>query len=116
MSAVAEGITNPPIDELLARVRSAGQDWVQDFSGAGHYSLARMAEVSVDDDGPGIEEGKREEAFRPFHRLDEGRNLQTGGVGLGLAIARDLALAGREVIVLEAEDLSFDRSPSSASG
>jgi hypothetical protein len=32
-------------DELLARIRSAAQDWVRDFSGAGHYSLARMAEV-----------------------------------------------------------------------
>jgi two-component system, OmpR family, osmolarity sensor histidine kinase EnvZ len=51
----------------------------------------RMAEISIDDDGPGIPEGRREEAFRPFHRLDEGRNLQSGGVGLGLAIARDIA-------------------------
>src|SRR5262245_14266436 len=32
-------------DELLARVRNAAQDWVRDFSGAGHYSLARLAEV-----------------------------------------------------------------------
>ena len=32
-------------DELLARIRSAAQDWVRDFSGAGHYSLARLAEV-----------------------------------------------------------------------
>lgn len=32
-------------DELLARVRSAAQDWVKDFSGEGHYSLARIAEV-----------------------------------------------------------------------
>jgi len=32
-------------DELLARIRTAAQDWVRDFSGAGHYSLARMAEV-----------------------------------------------------------------------
>ena len=53
----------------------------------------RLAELSVDDDGPGIAEDLREEAFRPFHRLDEGRNLQTGGVGLGLAIARDIARA-----------------------
>jgi two-component system osmolarity sensor histidine kinase EnvZ len=47
----------------------------------------------VEDDGPGIAEDRREEAFRPFHRLDQGRNLQTGGVGLGLAIARSIAPA-----------------------
>jgi two-component system osmolarity sensor histidine kinase EnvZ len=52
---------------------------------------ARFAEIVVDDDGPGIPEHRREEAFRPFHRLDEGRNLQKGGSGLGLAIARDIA-------------------------
>jgi two-component system osmolarity sensor histidine kinase EnvZ len=53
----------------------------------------RHAEITVEDDGPGIAESRREEAFRPFHRLDEGRNLQTGGSGLGLAIARDIARA-----------------------
>jgi two-component system osmolarity sensor histidine kinase EnvZ len=53
----------------------------------------RHAEITVEDDGPGIPENRREEAFRPFHRLDEGRNLQTGGSGLGLAIARDIARA-----------------------
>ncbi len=54
---------------------------------------ARLAEIMVEDDGPGIPEARHEEAFRPFHRLDEGRNLQTGGSGLGLAIARDIARA-----------------------
>ena len=53
----------------------------------------RFVEVLVDDDGPGIPENRREEAFRPFHRLDVGRNLQKGGSGLGLAIARDIARA-----------------------
>jgi two-component system, OmpR family, osmolarity sensor histidine kinase EnvZ len=53
----------------------------------------RFVEIQVEDDGPGIPESRREEAFRPFHRLDEGRNLQKGGVGLGLAIARDIARA-----------------------
>ena len=48
-------------------------------------------EISVDDDGPGIPEEQREEVFRPFHRLDESRNAETGGMGLGLAIARDVA-------------------------
>jgi two-component system osmolarity sensor histidine kinase EnvZ len=48
-------------------------------------------EIAVDDDGPGIPPEQREEAFRPFHRLDSGRTLSSGGVGLGLAIARDIA-------------------------
>jgi len=60
----------------------------------------RFAEVAVEDDGPGIPETRREEAFRPFHRLDEGRNLQAGGSGLGLAIARDIARAHGGDIVL----------------
>jgi two-component system, OmpR family, osmolarity sensor histidine kinase EnvZ len=54
---------------------------------------ARFAAIHVDDDGPGIPDTLREEAFRPFRRLDEGRNLQIGGVGLGLSIARDIARA-----------------------
>jgi two-component system osmolarity sensor histidine kinase EnvZ len=47
--------------------------------------------VRVDDDGPGIPPERREEAFRAFNRLDESRNQNTKGVGLGLAIARDAA-------------------------
>jgi two-component system osmolarity sensor histidine kinase EnvZ len=64
----------------------------------------RFVEIIVDDDGPGIPPERREEAFRPFHRLDEGRNLQRGGVGLGLAIARDAARA-------HGGDLTLDTSP-----
>jgi two-component system, OmpR family, osmolarity sensor histidine kinase EnvZ len=65
----------------------------------------RFAEVHVDDDGPGIAEDKREDAFRPFHRLDEGRNLQAGGVGLGLSIARDFARAHGGDLLLSASPL-----------
>ncbi len=71
-------------------------------------ALARSShfvEIRVDDDGPGIPESRREEAFRPFHRLDEGRNLQSGGVGLGLAIARDIARAHGGDILLGASAL-----------
>ena len=53
--------------------------------------LRRRLEIIVDDDGPGIPEDKREEAFKPFSRLDEARNMNREGVGLGLAIARDVA-------------------------
>jgi two-component system osmolarity sensor histidine kinase EnvZ len=61
----------------------------------------RFVNICVDDDGPGIPPERREEAFRPFHRLDEGRNLQVGGVGLGLAIARDIVHAHGGDLVLE---------------
>lgn len=47
--------------------------------------------IIIDDDGPGISEEQKEEVFKPFVRLDASRNLERGGVGLGLAIARDIA-------------------------
>jgi two-component system osmolarity sensor histidine kinase EnvZ len=51
---------------------------------------ARGIEVVIDDDGPGIPLDKREEVFKPFFRLEGSRNPVTGGVGLGLTIARDV--------------------------
>lgn len=50
-----------------------------------------FVEILIDDDGPGIPEDQREAVFRPFHRLEPSRNQKTGGVGLGLTIARDIA-------------------------
>jgi two-component system osmolarity sensor histidine kinase EnvZ len=56
--------------------------------------------VAVDDDGPGIPENLHEDAFRPFSRLDETRTKDAKGVGLGLAIARDVARShGGDVIL-----------------
>ncbi len=50
-----------------------------------------MVAIAVEDDGPGIPEDHREAVFKPFFRLDGARNPSTGGAGLGLAIARDVA-------------------------
>lgn len=47
--------------------------------------------ITIDDDGPGIDASRREDMFRPFTRLEESRNPATGGIGLGLTIARDIA-------------------------
>jgi two-component system, OmpR family, osmolarity sensor histidine kinase EnvZ len=48
-------------------------------------------DILVDDDGPGIPPADRDRVFRPFIRLDASRNQSTGGLGLGLTIARDVA-------------------------
>jgi len=47
-------------------------------------------EIVVEDDGEGIPEQEFERVFQPFVRLESSRNRQTGGVGLGLSIARSL--------------------------
>jgi two-component system osmolarity sensor histidine kinase EnvZ len=58
--------------------------------------------VTVDDDGPGIPPAEREAVFRPFYRLDSGRNVDGGGSGLGLAISRDIAMShGGDVILAD---------------
>ena len=50
--------------------------------------------ITVEDDGPGIPPEKRDEALRPFTRLDASRDPNKGGgVGLGLSIASDIALS-----------------------
>lgn len=48
-------------------------------------------EISIDDDGPGLPPENYEDAFLPFQRFDDSRNPDRAGVGLGLAIARDIA-------------------------
>jgi len=50
-------------------------------------------QIVVEDNGPGIAPERYEDAFKAFNRLDEARNQNEKGVGLGLAIARDVARA-----------------------
>ncbi len=47
-----------------------------------------QVEVIIEDDGPGIPDDKKQDALRPFVRLDEARGDKTGGTGLGLSIAQ----------------------------
>lgn len=61
----------------------------------------RSLKLTIDDDGPGIPPEAREDVFKPFFRLDASRNTATGGVGLGLTIARDVVRAHGGEIWLE---------------
>ena len=65
--------------------------------------------VVVDDDGPGIAEAQREEVFSPFHRVDSSRNRQTGGLDLGLAIARQIVEAHGGTVTVPAGPLGGAR-------
>jgi signal transduction histidine kinase len=62
--------------------------------------LPTMLTIRVRDQGPGIPEGELERVFEPFQRLEGSRSRDTGGTGLGLGIARNIARAHGGDIVL----------------
>ena len=73
------------------------------YGGRADMSIERTQSnvlVHIDDCGPGIPEEQHEAVFRPFYRLDESRNSELGGTGLGLAVARSIARANGGDIVL----------------
>jgi two-component system osmolarity sensor histidine kinase EnvZ len=71
---------------LIANARRYGQHvWLSSVS------VEDGVDILVDDDGPGIPAAERDRVFQPFIRLDPSRNPATGGIGLGLTIARDVA-------------------------
>ena len=76
------------------------------YGGVARLTLARTGDlvtILIDDDGPGIAPEMAEQVFQPFFRLEGSRNRDTGGVGLGLSVARtiirghggDIALTNR---------------------
>jgi signal transduction histidine kinase len=55
--------------------------------------MGNEVEIAIDDDGPGIPEPELAKVTQPFYRLDESRSRDTGGIGLGLAIAMSIIQA-----------------------
>lgn len=60
--------------------------------------------VTIEDNGPGIPEEAMEKVFTPFFRLEQSRNRKTGGMGLGMTVART-------VIRAHGGDIRLDNRP-----
>ena len=88
----------------VRRVLSNLLDNALKFAGAARVTLATEQDIAlaiVEDSGPGVPAGMEEAIFEPFRRLEPSRNRNTGGVGLGLAIARNLARGQGGDVVLQ---------------
>ncbi|MGU3493359.1 sensor histidine kinase [Xanthobacteraceae bacterium A53D] len=93
-----------------ASLRRACRNIVENAVRYGERARVRIAQVPghvaviVEDDGPGIPRDRQEQVFAPFFRLENSRNRETGGVGLGLAIARTIVRHhGGDVMLENAE-------------
>jgi signal transduction histidine kinase len=74
------------------------------YGGRARLSLEmhdRGAVIKIDDDGPGIPDSEKEAVFRPFYRIDDSRNREMGGVGLGLTVASSIIQSHGGELTLE---------------
>jgi len=77
------------------------------YAGSARVSLVTegsLVVLQVEDDGPGIPDDQLKRVQEPFQRLEVSRNSETGGVGLGLAIARAAAVRNGGCLVLRNRD------------
>ena len=73
-----------------------GEDVVVEVDADPEWSIVRVL-----DRGPGLDASDLEVVFEPFYRLEGSRNRETGGVGLGLSIARELAAVDGGAVELQ---------------
>lgn len=89
-------------DALKRAIRNLLDNAVK-YGGTARVSIEttpKLIDIIVDDDGPGIPAQELVRVFDPFYRLEGSRSLETGGVGLGLAIAQSTVQAHRGEIAL----------------
>ena len=77
-------------------LRRALRNLIENATTHGHEARVTLSDrrnevvIEVDDQGPGIAEADLQRVFEPFIRLDPSRSTDSGGIGLGLAIARSI--------------------------
>lgn len=102
---LAEGGPAPLLCRSLALKRAFANLIVNAVTYGGSASVAVRADaaavtVTIDDEGPGIPVAERARVFEPFYRLESSRSRETGGTGLGLAVAQASVRAHGGTIVL----------------
>jgi len=93
-----QGQALAPYTGRLLALRRALQNLVDNavkYGACAHLRIeddANELRIMVEDEGPGIEPGELARVTEPYYRPDASRSSATGGVGLGLSIAKDIAL------------------------
>ena len=93
-----DGLALSPYHGRLSALRRALQNLIDNAFKYGQGARLRIEDdaatlrLSVDDDGPGIPSEELARVGEPYYRPDSSRSHETGGLGLGLSIARDIAL------------------------
>ncbi len=89
----AEPVIYPCQPAALKRAIRNLLDNAVKYGKSGTVAMRRAShavEILIDDEGPGIPQEELTRVLEPFYRLDESRSRETGGVGLGLAIAQSI--------------------------
>jgi signal transduction histidine kinase len=81
------------LERLVANLVENAERHARGFMSVAVNQTNGTVELTVADDGPGIAVADQERIFERFTRVDEARDREHGGAGLGLAIARDVAVA-----------------------
>jgi signal transduction histidine kinase len=93
-----EGLASAPYTGRLSALRRALQNLIDNAIKYGHSARLCVSDdatelrIGVEDEGPGIPPVELGRVGEPYYRPDASRSRETGGVGLGLSIARDIAL------------------------
>ena len=77
------------------------------YGSVAHVNMSarqESAQIRIQDEGNGIPEGMMERVFEPFVRMEESRSRETGGIGLGMSIARNIIHSHGGDIYLENND------------
>ena len=113
-NAMIRFATNYDVSAIQGREQALRRAITNVLENAFHYgktiavhleSEGKHVQLQIEDDGPGIPADKREDVFKAFYRVEGSRNKETGGVGLGLSIAKDIVVSHGGSIELSDSEL-----------